>query len=214
MINSDCSDHGMDGMDLDFLAALQASLRIPMVFPFLFFECAESTAVNNTAVKYEQENSPSKVTVAWSAWSRLAAGTHTIVYDLLRNPASDGAMDAAGGGGSVYGRLQRRQRPCLRFRSNRVGPVSRFCLFVDNTANATSAYGIQNGNLAPNSNLCPTGIPKRHLGSRVWVAVTLARAVEKENHTDAWSNGGGAGSPMKRYAVSPIFNLTGESIGT
>ncbi len=104
---------------------------------------------------YEQENSPSQVTVQWP---RLAFGTDTIVYSVIRNLAPVGTINAAGGayvapyaggcnGGSTSacGSVATGLAQCSGF----------VCSFGDNTANATSAYGIKNGTFMPNPTFWP-----------------------------------------------------------
>jgi len=104
---------------------------------------------------YEKENSPSQITVPWP---RLASGTDTVVYDLIRNPDPAGGMNAAGGGyvapypggcngggASACGSVALGLAQCS-------GLV---CSFVDNTANATAAYSIRDGNFIPNPTFWP-----------------------------------------------------------
>jgi hypothetical protein len=105
---------------------------------------------------YEKENSPSQVTVQWP---RVAAGTHEIVYDLIRNPAPQGTMAVAAGGyvaphsggcngssPSACGSVAMGLAQCSGF----------VCSYVDNTSNATSAYSfIKDGTLAPNPTFWP-----------------------------------------------------------
>lgn len=104
---------------------------------------------------YEQENSPSRVTVQWP---RLAAGADVIVYDLVRNPAPEGVIGAAGGGyvapytggcngGSAYacGSIATGLPQCSGF----------VCSFVDSTANNTSSYNVANGTFSPNPTFWP-----------------------------------------------------------
>jgi len=104
---------------------------------------------------YEKEVSPGQVPVRWP---RLAAGTDTIVYDLIRNYAPGGTMNAAAGGyvapyaggcnggsPSACGSVAIGLAQCAGF----------VCSFADTTANATSAYSIRNGNFAPNPTFWP-----------------------------------------------------------
>ncbi len=104
---------------------------------------------------YEQENSPSQVTVQWP---RLAKGADVIVYDLIRNPAPAGTIYAAagsyvapytggcsGGSASACGSVATGLPQCSGF----------ICSFLDNTANNTSSYNVNNGNLMPNPTFWP-----------------------------------------------------------
>jgi hypothetical protein len=104
---------------------------------------------------YEQEDSPSQVTVQWP---RLAAGSDAIVYDVIRNPAPQGTMSTANGGyvapyagGCLGGGISACGSVALRL-AQCAGLV---CSFTDNTANATSAYFIANADFAPNPTFWP-----------------------------------------------------------
>jgi hypothetical protein len=104
---------------------------------------------------YEQENSPSLVAVQWP---RVAFGTDTIVYDLVRNPAPAGSMSAAlggyvapyqggcnGGSNLACGSVAIGLAQCPGF----------VCSFADNTANTTSPYSVKNGTFVPNPSFFP-----------------------------------------------------------
>jgi hypothetical protein len=104
---------------------------------------------------YEQENSPSNVTVQWP---RVAAGTDVIVYDVIRNPAPFGSMFAATGdyvapynGGCTGGS----NTACGSVAVGLAQCSGLVCKVGDNTAKATSAYQIGNGNFAPNPSFWP-----------------------------------------------------------
>ena len=104
---------------------------------------------------YEYETSPGQVSVQWP---RLSAGADTVVYDLIRNPAPQGTMNAAGGGyvapytgncnggsASACGSIATGLAQCAGF----------VCSFVDNTAVATSPYNVPSGTFAPNPTFWP-----------------------------------------------------------
>jgi hypothetical protein len=105
---------------------------------------------------YEKEGSPNQVTVQWP---RVAAGTDVIVYNLIRNPAPQGTMSVGvggyvapyaggcnGGSPSACGSVAMGLAQCSGF----------VCSYVDNTANATSAYSfIKDGTFAPNPTFWP-----------------------------------------------------------
>lgn len=113
------------------------------------------TQTSPLPVMYEQENSSSQVAVKWP---RLAGETDTIVYDLLRNPAPQGTMNAAGGGyiAPYEGGCNGGTASACGFVALGLAQCSGFvCSYEDNTANATSAYSIKNGNFAPNPTFWP-----------------------------------------------------------
>ena len=104
---------------------------------------------------YEHETSPGQVLLQWP---RLSGGTDTITYDLIRNPAPQGTMNAAGGGyvapytgncnggsASACGSIATGLAQCAGF----------VCSFVDNTAVATSPYNVPSGRFAPNPTFWP-----------------------------------------------------------
>jgi hypothetical protein len=113
-------------------------------------DVATGTQTSPLPFMYEQENSPSEVSVQWP---RLAAGTDGIVYDVIRNPATAGngeyVAPYAGGclGGSILA--------CGAVALGLAQCTGLVCSFTDNTAEATSAYLIANGTFAPNPTFWP-----------------------------------------------------------
>jgi hypothetical protein len=147
---------------------------------------------------YEQENSPSQVTVRWP---RLAANTDTVLYDLIRNPAPAGTMDAAAGGylapyaggcnggsNSTCGSVALDLPQCIGF----------VCSFSDNTGNATSAYGVKNGNFIPNPTFWP--------GTAVLSSTPLMSAQEVPVTGIAF---GGAPAEYASYCTAYGVNVSG-----
>ena len=115
----------------------------------------QGTQTSPLPFMYEKENSPGQVTVRWP---RLASGSNTIVYDVIRNLAPSGTIYAAAGGyvapytGACNGGTP------ISCGSVAIGIAQcsgLVCSFTDNTGNLTSSYNIRNGNFIPNPTFWP-----------------------------------------------------------
>lgn len=107
---------------------------------------------------YVKQEVPSEIVLQWP---RIASGTDTVVYDLIRSYAPAGTIEAAAGGyvAPYHANCSGGQPKTCGAVAVDIGQCDGFiCQFTDATSKATRPYNIRNGTFSPNPTFWPGNV--------------------------------------------------------
>lgn len=132
--------------------------RDTYVYYIVARDLTTSTQTSPLPFLYVKQEGPADIVIRWP---RIAAGTDTVIYDLIRNYVPAGTIEVAAGGyvapydDNCNGGLPKSCGAVAVDISQCDGFI---CRFTDATSKATQSYKIKNGNFTPNPTFWPGSV--------------------------------------------------------